>query len=318
MTFAREMLEGMPSSASYKANQLRGLLLGLQRNQVSGIVCIEVAERSSARRVLVFQEGALAYAGKSLPGPRDFVVELSRYLQIGVIDTVLEFAAKRSSVQSLLATMVQIEVLQWADIKAAMRKQAADILEELLTTSGTVTFEPADTTKFDLRYDEKELGFGIDALLLESDLHKKRQAGSEASPVAPPDRQQQQQPAENLPVILSVDDSSIAQALVKRVLGKKYHTIACTSALEALSKLDNIDNVALMLVDVTMPDMDGLEFCRTVRKIERFKSLPIVMITARDSMVDRLRGRLAGTNHYLIKPVKPADLLAVVALHVPA
>lgn len=342
--FAREMLEGMPSSASYKAGQLSTLLLGLQSSRVSGVVRIEITEPSVQQRTLVFREGALSYAGKAIPSPREFVAELSRYMQINLVETVLEFAAKRSSVQSLLSTMVQIGVLEWSDIKVAMRKQATAVVGGLLKTSGKVIFEPADASTFSLTYDGEEPGFSIDALLLEVDLRKGPQSPPNGSvpaykppaplekPPVPAMRSRSEKPAlehrppskgsaqkptkdgqDDRPVILSVDDSSIAQALVKRALGKQYRVIVCNNPLEALSKLEHMDNIALMLLDITMPDMNGLEFCRMVRKIDKFKGLPVVMVTARDGVVDRFRGRVAGVNHYLTKPVKPAELIDIVA-----
>jgi twitching motility two-component system response regulator PilG len=61
-----------------------------------------------------------------------------------------------------------------------------------------------------------------------------------------------------------------------------------------------------------MPEIDGLEFCRTVRSIGKFKDLPIIMLTARDKFSDKFRGQIAGATHYLTKPVEAKQLLEIV------
>jgi twitching motility two-component system response regulator PilG len=113
------------------------------------------------------------------------------------------------------------------------------------------------------------------------------------------------------PIILSVDDSLIVQTMIKRTLGDRYQVLLASNAVDAL-KVINTNPIALLLLDVTMPDINGLEFCRAVRSIRKFKNLPIIMLTARDKFSDKLRGQIAGATHYLIKPVDPNQLLEIV------
>jgi twitching motility two-component system response regulator PilG len=113
------------------------------------------------------------------------------------------------------------------------------------------------------------------------------------------------------PIVLSVDDSLIVQTTIKRALGDRYQVLLTSSAVDAL-KVINTNPIALLLLDVTMPEIDGLEFCRTVRSIGKFKNLPIIMLTARDKFSDKLRGQIAGATHYLTKPVEPNQLLEIV------
>jgi CheY-like chemotaxis protein len=115
--------------------------------------------------------------------------------------------------------------------------------------------------------------------------------------------------------LLSVDDSQLVQILMKRVLGESYQVLVASNAVDALSIM-NTNPIALLLLDVTMPDIDGLEFCRTVRSIPKFKELPIIMVTARDKFSDKLRGQIAGTTDYLIKPFEPEQLVAMVQQYV--
>lgn len=117
--------------------------------------------------------------------------------------------------------------------------------------------------------------------------------------------------SQDFPTILSVDDSPIVQTMIKRSLGDRYNVLLASNAVDALNIL-NQKSVALLLLDVTMPDIDGIEMCRTVRSIRKFHDLPIVMLTARDSLVDKMKGQIAGTNRYLTKPFDKEKLLEVV------
>jgi CheY-like chemotaxis protein len=117
--------------------------------------------------------------------------------------------------------------------------------------------------------------------------------------------------SQELPTILSVDDSPIVQTMIKRSLGDRYNVLLASNAVDALNLL-NTKPVALLLLDVTMPDIDGLEMCRTVRSIPKFRDLPVVMLTARDGLVDKMKGQIAGTNRYLTKPFDKEKLLEVV------
>ena len=113
------------------------------------------------------------------------------------------------------------------------------------------------------------------------------------------------------PIVLSVDDSLIVQTMIKRTLGDRYQVLLVSNAVDAL-KVINTNPISLLLLDVTMPEIDGLEFCRTVRSIPKFHNLPIIMLTARDKFSDKLRGQIAGATHYLTKPVEPKQLLEIV------
>jgi twitching motility two-component system response regulator PilG len=129
-----------------------------------------------------------------------------------------------------------------------------------------------------------------------------RIGGSESTPIPS---------GEKRPLILSVDDSMIVQTTIKRMLGDRYEVMLASSAIAALNIL-NAKQVDLLLLDVTMPDIDGLEFCKTLRGMPKFKNLPIVMVTAKDTLVDKFQGFMAGSNQYLYKPIEAARLLEVV------
>ncbi len=115
----------------------------------------------------------------------------------------------------------------------------------------------------------------------------------------------------NLPIVLSVDDSPIVQISIKRALSDHYNVMLASQAAEAL-KILNKYSVELVLLDLTMPDVDGLDFCKMIRKIPKFHDLPIIMVTARDGLINKMKGQIAGTNRYITKPFKPEELLEIV------
>ena len=120
-----------------------------------------------------------------------------------------------------------------------------------------------------------------------------------------------------LQTILSVDDSPIVQAMIKRALSDRYNLLLATNGMDALKVLNaNKDTIKLALLDVTMPDIDGLELCRTIRKIKYFTHLPIIMLTAKDGMLDKFKGKFAGSTEYLTKPVNQEQLLATIQKYV--
>ena len=135
------------------------------------------------------------------------------------------------------------------------------------------------------------------------------------SPAITPVVSAQPQDNSSLPIILSVDDSPIIQTTIKRALQENYTVLLADKATEAL-KILNQNPVQLLLLDLTMPDVDGLEFCKTIRKIPKFQNLPIIMVTARDGLVNKMKGHIAGTSRYLTKPFKPEELREIVRQYI--
>lgn len=115
----------------------------------------------------------------------------------------------------------------------------------------------------------------------------------------------------SLPTILAVDDSIVIHQLIKRILEPKYSVLVTDNPMDALAMIYH-NPVAVVLLDVTMPEISGLEFCRTIRHLPQFEHLPVVMVTARDSSFDRVQGRLAGATEYLTKPFNAEQLRQIV------
>jgi twitching motility two-component system response regulator PilG len=111
--------------------------------------------------------------------------------------------------------------------------------------------------------------------------------------------------------VLSVDDSLMVQELIKRALSDEYQVLLCQSAIDALSII-NQEKISILLLDISMPEINGLDFCRTIRSISKFQALPIVMVTGRDRAFDKVQGRLAGATDYLTKPFDANQLRQVI------
>jgi len=111
-------------------------------------------------------------------------------------------------------------------------------------------------------------------------------------------------------LILIVDDDPTTCALTATVLERAgYTTRYCTSGREALAIVAK-EPIALLLLDVTMPGMDGFEVCAALRATETGKLLPIILLTGRDDVDTRLEGMQSGVSEFLTKPVTRHELLA--------
>jgi signal transduction histidine kinase len=117
----------------------------------------------------------------------------------------------------------------------------------------------------------------------------------------------------NVARILVVEDNQVNQKVVTTVLSKRGFSIEVAGdGTEALAKLEKGPDFDLILMDVQMPVLDGLEATRLIRKDLRWKRLPIVAMTAHAMSGDKERCLEAGMNGYISKPVHPVQLLETV------
>ncbi|MBI5032419.1 MAG: response regulator [Chloroflexi bacterium] len=114
--------------------------------------------------------------------------------------------------------------------------------------------------------------------------------------------------------ILAVDDSAISLKLLTSTLTQAgYEAIPATNGTEAL-KLADEAHPDMVILDVMMPDMDGYEVCRRLRRNRNTARLPIMMLTAQDSLEEKVKGFDAGADDYMIKPFQPPELQARIAV----
>ena len=109
--------------------------------------------------------------------------------------------------------------------------------------------------------------------------------------------------------ILVVDDERAVRDSLRRALELQGYDVALAAdGAEALAQLESNGQVDAVLLDVLMPGLDGLEVCRRIRRSG--KEIPVLMLTARDAVGDRVAGLDAGADDYVVKPFALEELLA--------
>ncbi len=113
--------------------------------------------------------------------------------------------------------------------------------------------------------------------------------------------------------ILVVDDSAIARKAARIPLETEgYRVVEAVDGFEALGQLQN-EKPDLVLLDLVMPGIDGYRVLDLIRGNPNYAGLPVIMLTARDGLIDKLKGRISDLDAYLTKPFEPFDLIREVA-----
>ncbi len=109
--------------------------------------------------------------------------------------------------------------------------------------------------------------------------------------------------------ILLVEDDALATETISGLLRSRNYKVDCaaTGAL-ALEKAKNQPD--LIILDRYLPDMEGLEVCRKIRTDKRLKNIPIVILTARDTIAEKIEGLYVGADDYITKPFDSEELIA--------
>jgi two-component system chemotaxis response regulator CheY len=104
--------------------------------------------------------------------------------------------------------------------------------------------------------------------------------------------------------ILSVDDSAIIRKIIKMAVEViEYEFLEAGDGEEALSVIsENYSNIALILLDLNMPGIDGYELLKIIKSDDRFKSIPVMMVTTESEKLSIIKAIQAGANHYVVKP----------------
>ena len=112
--------------------------------------------------------------------------------------------------------------------------------------------------------------------------------------------------------IMTVDDSASVRQMVSFTLKDAgYQVIEAPDGKAALSKIQNSD-INLIVTDLNMPIMDGIELIKNVRSHPKHKFVPIIMLTTESQNEKKMEGKNAGATGWIIKPFKPEQLLAVI------
>ena len=111
--------------------------------------------------------------------------------------------------------------------------------------------------------------------------------------------------------IMAVDDSSSVRQMVRFTLNEAgYKVIEAAHGQDALDKLSSRPD--MIITDLNMPCMDGIDMIKHIRKIPEFRFIPIIMLTTESQKEKKMEGKAAGATGWIVKPFQPAQLLAVV------
>jgi two-component system, chemotaxis family, chemotaxis protein CheY len=112
--------------------------------------------------------------------------------------------------------------------------------------------------------------------------------------------------------ILAVDDSATMRQLVKMTLSRAgYEIVEAEDGSKGLEKA-SAETFDLVLSDINMPVMTGIELLRSLRKLPQYKFTPIVLVTTESQPEKKQEGKAAGATGWIVKPFEPEQLLAVV------
>ena len=120
----------------------------------------------------------------------------------------------------------------------------------------------------------------------------------------------QNQANAELSTVMIVEDNQDMQYFIQSVLAPHYNLLIANNGIEALKMLHNPnDTIDLIISDVMMPDMDGFELLSKIKNNPQFITLPMIMLTARAAISDKLKALTIGVDDYMTKPFEPNELL---------
>ena len=115
--------------------------------------------------------------------------------------------------------------------------------------------------------------------------------------------------------ILVVDDSETVRQVLQLTLGNAgFRVTEAVDGLDALEKIKEMKALDMVITDLNMPNIDGLELIKNIRREGSHRFTPIVMLTTESSEEKKQAGRAAGASGWIVKPFKPEQLLKVVKM----
>ncbi|MEM7065203.1 MAG: response regulator [Cyanobacteria bacterium P01_B01_bin.77] len=118
-------------------------------------------------------------------------------------------------------------------------------------------------------------------------------------------------------LIACIDDSPlVSKVMAELVQPLGYEVLPVTKPVEQISTLSQ-HRPDLIFLDITMPNISGYELCKFLRRTEAFYKTPIIILTGRDGMLDRMRAKMVGADDFLAKPPAPDKVAQLLAKHIP-
>ncbi|WP_199137187.1 response regulator [Pedobacter sp. ASV12] len=117
-------------------------------------------------------------------------------------------------------------------------------------------------------------------------------------------------------ILIVDDDSRNIFALTAVLKAKKYHCVAASSAQQGFDMMANDGDIAVVLMDMMMPDMDGYQAMAKMKADETLKNIPVIAVTAQAMLGDRERCLNAGATGYISKPVNVDELIMLLKKYI--
>mgnify|MGYP001812954051 FL=1 len=115
--------------------------------------------------------------------------------------------------------------------------------------------------------------------------------------------------------VMVIDDSKTIRRTAETLLRKEgFDVVTALDGFEALSKIADY-KPDLIFLDIMMPRLDGYQTCALIKHHRVFRQTPVVMLSSKDGLFDRARGRVVGSDHYITKPFTREDLLDAISQH---
>ncbi|HWP95107.1 MAG TPA: response regulator [Gammaproteobacteria bacterium] len=116
--------------------------------------------------------------------------------------------------------------------------------------------------------------------------------------------------------VLVIDDSKTIRRTAETLLAKEgCEVVTAVDGFEALAKIAD-HRPDIIFVDIMMPRLDGYQTCALIKHNQQFKQTPVIMLSSKDGLFDRARGRIVGSEQYLTKPFTKDELLGAIQNHV--
>lgn len=115
--------------------------------------------------------------------------------------------------------------------------------------------------------------------------------------------------------VMVIDDSKTIRRTAETLLKREgAEVVTATDGFEALAKIAD-QRPQIIFVDIMMPRLDGYQTCALIKNNQMFKQTPVIMLSSKDGLFDRARGRMVGSDQYLTKPFTKDTLLTAVREH---
>ena len=116
--------------------------------------------------------------------------------------------------------------------------------------------------------------------------------------------------------VMVIDDSNTIRKTAEALLTKKgYEVLTAADGFEAMSLITD-HRPDIIFVDIMMPRLNGYQTCTLIKNNRHFKQTPVIMLSSKDGLFDRARGRIAGSEEHINKPFTEVDLLSAIDKHV--